>query len=130
MLSSNRFTNCSFNLNYKDWVQHPNSLLSWYDTWLDISGIYLPIEKGFPLFFEELIMLSKNEHITTKGFNVHALWFNFKRQLINVFIAKEDSNYCTFIFYFNGICPNVKVFCTLLEIDYKLFKEIFYGEYE
>ena len=32
------------------------------------------------------------------------------------------------IFYPNGYCPDIEKLCNILEIDYLLFKTIFYGE--
>lgn len=130
-------------IDFSQWIQHPNSFLTLYDRWLDIRGIYIPIEKGFLLFLEEFFELSSDEGFR-KSFEIYII---NTRNYSKDFSMQTDSFYFSLfykslivkqntitpyveavIFYPNGYCPDIEKLCNILEIDYSLFKTIFYGE--
>ena len=126
-------------INFSQWIQHPNSFLTLYDKWLDIRGIYIPIEKGFLLFLEEFFELSSNIDFKyyigkIREYNDFSLGvndgiyflLNYKTYMICLDSISPYSK--TTVFYPNGYCPNIEKLCNILEIDYSLFKTIFYGE--
>ena len=128
-------------IDFSQWIQHPNSFLTLYDRWLDIRGIYIPIEKGFLLFLEEFFELSFD--IDTNKDLKDTVWyirkyntldtlmgnlrFNFNNQTL-MFLDSEISYNKIIMFYPNGYCPDIYKVCVMLNIDYSLFKTIFYGE--